>query len=125
MLKEIAAGAMLALAVSGGALAQTPGLSCPDVDGPARASKEFVESYSAAQAALSAKRYEDALLKADAATPYAADARQLQYVLQIRSASYFALGDKANVAKTIADAQTLGCLSEVQLKQIRQMQSAQ
>ena len=97
MLTRIAAVAMMALVTSGGASAQTRDLACSPENRAVKASREFVENYSAAQAALSAKRYQDALIRADAATPYAADAYQLQVLLQIKSVSYFGLGDKANL----------------------------
>jgi hypothetical protein len=122
---RIAAGAMVALLVGGAAVAQTPGPRCPSGSQPQKARKEFVENYSAAQHALSEKRYSDAVATADVAAAFAADDRQLQAVLQIKAASYFGMGDRTSLAANIAAAQSLGCLSEAQLEQIRRMQSTQ
>lgn len=73
--------------VSAFALASVTAVTAPAAYAQATAKKEFVENFNAANAALSAKRYAEAVQKADAAAAHAEGAQQKAAIEQIRVAA--------------------------------------
>ncbi|MDP3740214.1 MAG: tetratricopeptide repeat protein [Hyphomonadaceae bacterium] len=86
-----------------------------------KAKKEFVDNFNLAQAALVAKNYPEAVAKANAAQPHAADNQQKCVLDQIRAASYFAQKQHALVIAAAESAMSLGCLTPDQQKNYKQM----
>ena len=73
-----------------------------------KATKEFAENINAASAAFSARRYAEAIQKADAAAPHASGAQQKGAVEQIRAGSYCAMNNYAQCIAAIEKARAAG-----------------
>ncbi len=84
------------------------------VDAPAfaqtgpKASKEYAEAINAANTAFSARKYQDAIQKADLAEKHAANNQQKGYAAQIRAGSYCALNNYAQCISAIEKARSFG-----------------
>jgi tetratricopeptide (TPR) repeat protein len=74
------------------------------------AKKEFVENFNAASAALSAKRYSEALSKADAAAPHAEGSQQKSAIEQIRVGATCAGTNHQGCVTAIEKARSVGGL---------------
>jgi hypothetical protein len=94
-------------------------LPCPDLSDPlsSKASKDFVVPYMAASAAFRQGRHSAAILLADAASPFAQDAVQLQAALSLRAAGLFAIGDDEALSTTLLRQIELGCHGEASRSQ--------
>lgn len=73
-----------------------------------KASKEFAEALNAANAAFGARKYSEAIQKADAAMTHATNNQQKGYVEQIRAGSYCALNNYAQCIAAIEKARAAG-----------------
>jgi tetratricopeptide (TPR) repeat protein len=86
-----------------------------------KAKKEFVDNFNAANTALTAKQFQVAIDKANAAQPHAADNSQKCYLDQIRTAAYFQLQKHAEVIKSAESAMGLGCIQGEQALNYKKM----
>jgi len=75
-----------------------------------KATKEFAENINAASAAFSARRYAEAIQKADAAAPHASGGTQKGAVEQIRAGSYCAMNNYAQCISAIEKARAAGSI---------------
>lgn len=119
---RIAASAMVALLVGGAAVAQTPSAVCPVKSAAQKATREFIENYQSATAALQSQAYDVALSKAASAMRHAWNAQQMQAALAVQTAAYSAQHDDANLANVIETRLALGCMSEAEEEKLKAMQ---
>lgn len=91
------------------------------VRGPAKASKEFVESYTAATSALNKRDWAGALSAAALARPHASDQQQSAAIVQIEVVAYHELGTLAAREQILETAIATPCLPQAVRKNYRQM----
>lgn len=101
-------------------LATVTAVTAPAAYAQAKAKKEFVENYNAAQEALKTKNWAVALQKADAAFPHAADNPQKSAVWSVRIAANHGAGKKADLIKAIEGQMALGGLDAATTKRHRE-----
>ncbi len=101
-------------------LATVTAVTAPAAYAQAKAKKEFVENYNAAQEALKAKNWAVAIQKADAATPHAADNQQKSALFSVRIAAHHGAGRKADLIKAIEGQMALGGLDAATTKRHRE-----
>lgn len=89
-------------------LASVTAVAAPPAVAQIKASKEFVENFNAASTALQSRQYQEAINKANAAQPHAADNQQKSALEQIRVAGYGGLKKYSEQIKSIETAQQLG-----------------
>ncbi len=89
-------------------LASVTLVAAPAAEAQIKASKEFVENFNAASTALQSRQYQEAINKANAAQPHAADNQQKSALEQIRVAGFGGLKKYAEQIKSIETAQQLG-----------------
>ncbi len=89
-------------------LASVTAVTAPAATAQVKAKKEFVENFNAASTALQSRQFQEALNKANAAQPHAADNQQKSALEQIRVVAYASLKKYPEQIKAIETAQQLG-----------------
>lgn len=96
--------------VSAFAMASVTAVTAPAAIAQTTAKKEFVENFNAANAALAAKRYAEAVQKADAASPHAVGTQQKSAIEQIKVGATCAQTKHQDCITAIEKARSVGGL---------------
>lgn len=97
-------------------------VDCPKTDGgPAKSTRGFVESYTAAKAALDTGRYSDAISSAEIAAGYARTGGEWMAIEGMRIIAFARLQNDVELIASVEAALATGCLSPIQTANYREL----